>query len=269
MAIIINIDVMMAKRKMSLGELSERVEITPANLSILKNGKAKAIRILDASKPSAANSTASRATSSSTVRTPRPNDPKRPNETNQQKLHSNEKITDSGRRPLPHRRSPGADQPHGADAGRPGRAPRQARQRHELLHPPQRETQGTGRFLHRTLRGRHSGERRPAGLAHFLEHMAFNGTKKPARQGDDRLLRAHRREVRQQPQRLHHAGQHPVLDHRRAHHAPGHHRHGTARAARLVALHRTRTGRDRFGARRNHGRSSAPATARASARSRP
>lgn len=36
MAIIINIDVMMAKRKMSLGELSERVEITPANLSILK-----------------------------------------------------------------------------------------------------------------------------------------------------------------------------------------------------------------------------------------
>ena len=44
MAIIINIDVMMAKRKMSLGELAERVEITPANLSILKNGKAKAVR---------------------------------------------------------------------------------------------------------------------------------------------------------------------------------------------------------------------------------
>ena len=42
MAIIINIDVMMAKRKMSLGELAERVDITPANLSILK--KAKAIR---------------------------------------------------------------------------------------------------------------------------------------------------------------------------------------------------------------------------------
>ena len=41
MAIIINIDVMMAKRKMSLGELAERVDITPA---ILKNGKAKAIR---------------------------------------------------------------------------------------------------------------------------------------------------------------------------------------------------------------------------------
>ena len=39
MAIIINIDVMMAKRKMSLGELAERVDITPANLSILKNGK--------------------------------------------------------------------------------------------------------------------------------------------------------------------------------------------------------------------------------------
>jgi len=44
MAIIINIDVMMAKRKISLGELAERVEITPANLSILKNGKAKAVR---------------------------------------------------------------------------------------------------------------------------------------------------------------------------------------------------------------------------------
>ncbi len=44
MAIIINIDVMMAKRKMSLGELSERVDITPANISILKNGKARAIR---------------------------------------------------------------------------------------------------------------------------------------------------------------------------------------------------------------------------------
>lgn len=44
MAIIINLDVMMARRKMSLNELSERVELTPANLSILKTGKAKAIR---------------------------------------------------------------------------------------------------------------------------------------------------------------------------------------------------------------------------------
>lgn len=44
MPIIINIDVMMARRKMTLGELSERVDITPANLSILKNGKARAIR---------------------------------------------------------------------------------------------------------------------------------------------------------------------------------------------------------------------------------
>ena len=44
MAIIINIDVMMAKRKISLGTLAERVQITPANLSILKTGKAKAIR---------------------------------------------------------------------------------------------------------------------------------------------------------------------------------------------------------------------------------
>ncbi len=44
-AIIINIDVMLAKRKMSVTELSERVGITMANLSILKNGKAKAIRL--------------------------------------------------------------------------------------------------------------------------------------------------------------------------------------------------------------------------------
>lgn len=44
MPIIVNLDVMMAKRKMSLNELSERVEVTPANLSILKTGKAKAIR---------------------------------------------------------------------------------------------------------------------------------------------------------------------------------------------------------------------------------
>ena len=42
--ILINLDVMMAKRKMSLGELSERVGITLANLSILKNNRAKAIR---------------------------------------------------------------------------------------------------------------------------------------------------------------------------------------------------------------------------------
>jgi len=45
MAIIINIDVMLAKRKMSVTELSEKVGITMANLSILKNGKARAIRL--------------------------------------------------------------------------------------------------------------------------------------------------------------------------------------------------------------------------------
>ena len=44
MAIIVNLDVMMARRKMSLGELAERIGITQANLSILKTGKAKAIR---------------------------------------------------------------------------------------------------------------------------------------------------------------------------------------------------------------------------------
>ena len=42
--IMINLDVMMAKRKISLNELSEKIDITPANLSILKTGKAKAIR---------------------------------------------------------------------------------------------------------------------------------------------------------------------------------------------------------------------------------
>ncbi|MBO7744317.1 helix-turn-helix transcriptional regulator [Paenibacillus sp. MWE-103] len=45
MAMIIHIDVMLAKRKMSVTELSERIGITMANLSILKNGKAKAIRL--------------------------------------------------------------------------------------------------------------------------------------------------------------------------------------------------------------------------------
>jgi len=44
MPIIVNIDVMLAKRKMSVTELSEKIGITMANLSILKNGKAKAIR---------------------------------------------------------------------------------------------------------------------------------------------------------------------------------------------------------------------------------
>jgi putative transcriptional regulator len=44
MAIVINIDVMLAKRKMSVTELTDKVGITMANISILKNGKAKAIR---------------------------------------------------------------------------------------------------------------------------------------------------------------------------------------------------------------------------------
>lgn len=44
MAIVVNLDVMLSKRKMSVTELSERVGITMANISILKNGKAKAIR---------------------------------------------------------------------------------------------------------------------------------------------------------------------------------------------------------------------------------
>ena len=44
MPIVVNLDVMMAKRKMSLNELSQKVDITLANLSILKNNKAKAVR---------------------------------------------------------------------------------------------------------------------------------------------------------------------------------------------------------------------------------
>ncbi len=44
MAIIVNLDVIMAKRKISAGELAGRIGITPANLSILKNNKAKAVR---------------------------------------------------------------------------------------------------------------------------------------------------------------------------------------------------------------------------------
>lgn len=44
MRIVVNLDVMMAKRKMSLGELAKKVDITMANLSILKNNKARAVR---------------------------------------------------------------------------------------------------------------------------------------------------------------------------------------------------------------------------------
>lgn len=44
MPIIVNLDVMMAKRKISQGELAEKIDLTPANLSILKTGKAKAVR---------------------------------------------------------------------------------------------------------------------------------------------------------------------------------------------------------------------------------
>lgn len=50
MAILVNLDVMLAKRKMSVTELSEKVDITIANISILKNGKAKAIRFSTLSK---------------------------------------------------------------------------------------------------------------------------------------------------------------------------------------------------------------------------
>jgi len=42
--IVVNLDIMMARRKISLSELAEKVDITPANLSILKTGKAKAVR---------------------------------------------------------------------------------------------------------------------------------------------------------------------------------------------------------------------------------
>ena len=44
MPIVVNLDIMMARRKMSLNELAEKIDITPANLSILKTGKAKAVR---------------------------------------------------------------------------------------------------------------------------------------------------------------------------------------------------------------------------------
>ena len=44
MPMIVNLDIMMARRKISLGELAEKIDLTPANLSILKTGKAKAVR---------------------------------------------------------------------------------------------------------------------------------------------------------------------------------------------------------------------------------
>ena len=54
MAIIVNIDVMLAKRKMSVTELSEKLGITMANVSILKNGKAKAVKVESLNKLCAA-----------------------------------------------------------------------------------------------------------------------------------------------------------------------------------------------------------------------
>lgn len=45
MAIIVNLDIMLAKRKMTSAELAQRIDLTPANLSILKTGKAKAVRM--------------------------------------------------------------------------------------------------------------------------------------------------------------------------------------------------------------------------------
>ena len=54
MAIIVNIDVMLAKRKMSVTELSEKLGITMANVSILKNGKAKAVKVETLNKVCAA-----------------------------------------------------------------------------------------------------------------------------------------------------------------------------------------------------------------------
>ncbi len=54
MKIVVNLDVMMARRKMSLNELARRVDITLANLSILKNGKAKAVKLSTLAKLCAA-----------------------------------------------------------------------------------------------------------------------------------------------------------------------------------------------------------------------
>lgn len=63
MTIRINLDVMMAKRKIGVGELAEQIGITPANVSILKNGRAKAVRFTTWT-PSARHSTANPETSS-------------------------------------------------------------------------------------------------------------------------------------------------------------------------------------------------------------
>jgi putative transcriptional regulator len=46
MAIVVDIDVMLARRKMAVGTLAERIGITPANLAVLKNGRAKAVRLV-------------------------------------------------------------------------------------------------------------------------------------------------------------------------------------------------------------------------------
>ncbi len=156
MAIIINIDVMMAKRKMSLGELAERVDITPANLSILKNGKAKAIRF--STLEAICRELDQPGTSSNTV-------PNRPRKSKKPILI-----------PMPMKRllmlaaavfaagsAMAQFDPMTADTGGQGGPHGQARQRIDLLHPAQRKAQGAGRLLHPAQRGRHPGGGRPAG----------------------------------------------------------------------------------------------------------
>ena len=51
MPIAVDIDVMLARRKLSVGELADRVGITPANLAVLKNGRAKAVRFATLARP--------------------------------------------------------------------------------------------------------------------------------------------------------------------------------------------------------------------------
>lgn len=171
MAIIINIDVMMAKRKMSLGELAERVDITPANLSILKTGKRKPSGSRR-SKRSAASWTASRETSSNTARTSRRKSNKNPFIRSIMRkitmlVIAAFAVTNTAAQFNP-------QQPIPADKDvRTGKL--ENGMTYYIRHNEKPKGQADFYILHDV--GAIQENDSQQGLAHFLEHMAFNGTK--------------------------------------------------------------------------------------------
>ncbi len=145
------------------------------------------------------------------------------------------------------------DGPTGSDAhpGRQGAAHGQTGERDDLLHPSQREAQGTGRLLHPAQRGSHPGKRRPAGAGPLPGTHGIQRHEEPAGQAADRISGDRGREVRLQPQCRNGLGPDDLPDQGRADDPRRDHRLGPADSARLVALHCTGGRRDRRGTRRD------------------